>query len=116
MATPRKALAIKVSEAEAEGLKRIAESTNQTVTAVLLGGARAHAELAAARAELRALQQRYEAATGRKPDLRMRVSVPLSRAEYAALSEAADAARVSRPQYLRGIMARRQELPALEAA
>ena len=111
----RKALAIKVSESEAEGLRRIAVASGKTVTRVLLDGAKSEAELAAVQSELRALRMKYEEATGRRPDLRRRVSVPLTEAEYQAAREAAFREGVSLPRLLRSVMARKRTLPAIGA-
>ena len=131
------ALSIKLDEAERDDLKRIAGQRGKSVTAVIVDGIKAEAEVTRLHDEIdmmkaefekrlnsvqAEMQARFEAATGVKKRvvLQRRVSIRLSESEHQILKEQAYQQNLSKAELARRVLIAQMpslhgyEMPALE--
>ena len=117
----KRAVAIKLEESKIEEIKKTAESEGKTLTDILLEGLFVSGEIRlrdARIAELeksqRDLEAKFEAATGKKPRTKKRISIPVTDAEFEVIKKIAFERDVSKSQLLRNMLIKENVLPALE--
>lgn len=114
----KKALALRVDEAEVEALKTMADATGKSMTRLLFDGVHSQAEVMRLRDTVEAMQRRQdeltdrlEKATGRKVQYAQYVRVPVTEAEHRRLRVMAADQKTSMGALVRGELEKSQYLP-----